>query len=157
MNESLEIKSKIMQESLVSLLDNGTTCLLAIEVLGRLEEKVLSYELIRNLCLSLNFFAKKKLEINYCEAPLLFCVLVVEFMEKLINISSHYKSRCDVTKGIYLSLACSIQETIQDEKSLKYYMTHSDTRNRTTFEIIAENKFYELLESDDVGMLVTKM
>ncbi|OMJ77010.1 hypothetical protein SteCoe_23489 [Stentor coeruleus] len=153
----LDIKSKVAQKKLISLLESSETCLLSIEILTRINIRIWNFDLTRELCIKLNSLIKKKMEIIYVSSPLVFCVLVCETMKKLGDSSSQYRGRCFSTLELYISLACSIQEAITEETCLKFYMSQKDTRDRTVFEIIAKNQFFELLENDDIGIMVTKL
>jgi len=44
-------------------------------------------ELTKELCSILTVFAKKREEILYCTNPVIFCVLVAEFMDRLSSSS----------------------------------------------------------------------
>lgn len=153
----LAINSTEIQQHLISLLDKGKTCLLAIEVISRISLKSWNFEITRELCVKLSSFIKKRREIVYCNAPVLFCVLVSELMLKFSKFSRHFKSKCFNVSVSYVSLVYNFQDFISDEESLSYYFTQTDSRKRSVLEIIAKNELYELLSKDNIGLIVTKL
>ena len=153
----LTIKSIKIQKILLKLLEKSQTCLLAIEILNRLSLRCWNFDLTRELCLNLSNFIKKKKEILYCPSPILFCVLASELMIKFSNYSRQFKGKCLSVSKLYINLASSFEDSIADEQSLKHYLTQTDTKNRSAFEIIADNQFYDLLSKDNVGLIVTKL
>lgn len=156
MPEELEISSFEIQTKLIAMLENGYTALLAIDILSRIRLRVWNYTLTRDLCAKLNLFAKKKPDLHTCTAPILHCVLVAQVMEKMKS-KIQFAGRCTDTQETYLDLALSLQEACTEESSLQYFMTQTDTCNRSVLQIIAKNKFYSLLENDQVGIIITKM
>ncbi len=57
-----------------------------------------------------------------------------------------------------LQLAESLQSAVKDEEMLNYYLRdQTDFKNRSTLEIIAENRFYELLNDENVAAIVSKL
>lgn len=40
---------------------------------------------------------------------------------------------------------------------MKYYLTQLDTHGRRVLTIVSQNRFYKLLENDEVGSIVSKM
>jgi hypothetical protein len=154
---SLEIKNKNIHKLLIGLIENSSTCLLAVEILNRIKRQYWTLDYTRDLCLTLSTFIKKRQEIAYCGSPLLFCVLVLELMKNLSKYSTKYSARCNNTSEIYMSLGVCIEECLVDEDSLKHYMIQKDSLGRTVLEIIAKHEFYQLLEDDNVGVLVTKL
>lgn len=66
------------QERVINLLENGETCLPAIELLNRIPNKHFCTELIKNVVNNTTNFVKRTDGIVVCPAPLLYCVLVAE-------------------------------------------------------------------------------
>lgn len=57
-----------------------------------------------------------------------------------------------------LSTFCkSIQDSNPNEKYIRYLMTQKDIRGRTVFQIAAENSFFHILETPEIGVIVKKM
>lgn len=57
-----------------------------------------------------------------------------------------------------LQLGESLQSAVKDEEMLNYYLRdQTDFKNRSTLEIIAENRFYELLNDENVAAIVSKL
>lgn len=57
-----------------------------------------------------------------------------------------------------LQLGESLQSAVKDEEMLNYYLREqTDYKNRSTLEIIAENRFYELLNDENVAAIVSKL
>ena len=51
-----------------------------------------------------------------------------------------------------------LQESIKEEDSLNYYLrTQTDDKGRSALEIIAENRFYQLLQDENVAAIVSKL
>ena len=46
---------------------------------------------------------------------------------------------------------------MHDEASISYLMKQKDTRERTVFQIVSDNKIYELLETAEIGTVIKKM
>lgn len=156
-SKNVTLKPSSMIRDVIHMLDDSETCLLAIEIMSRLTLRNWNHDLSRQLSIKLTTFIKKQLDLMYCEAPVLFCVLTAEFLKKLSLYSKQYRNRCLGTSELFIALGASFQDSISDEKSLRYYMTQADTRNRSVLEIIAKNRFYELLSRDNIGVLVTKL
>ena len=156
MSGRLDISSRELQEQLLAMLENGETSLLAIDIICRISPQAWNYQLTKPLCLKLEVFAKKRLDLYSCEAPILFCVLVAEVMQRLSS-KKQFEGRCLDLQDTFLDLAVCIQDSFNDDDSLKYLMTQRDSQKRPALKIIAEKKFYKLLENDQVGIIVTKM
>ena len=51
-----------------------------------------------------------------------------------------------------------LQESIKEEESLNFYLrTQIDDKGRSALEIIAENRFYQLLQDENVAAIVSKL
>ena len=156
-NQSLEFIPLNLQKELISLTENPDTCLLAAEILNRLNLRSWNIESTRDLCLTLTSTLKKKQDIMYCPNPMLYAVLIAEVMRRIGNFSDQYRTRCFNTQQLYIEFGVSLQKSFKNEETLKFYMTEKDSRNRSVLQICAEKKFYQLLESDEVGIIVTKL
>lgn len=99
----------------------------------------------------------KKRYILTCHSPVLTSILLCEFLNRIKDISQKYFTKC---QSIILSLeklCCNIQEANTDEKYLNYIMSQKDIRNRSIYKIAADNKFFEILQSPELGSLIKKM
>lgn len=146
-----------IQEQLIKLLEKGETCRQAMEMLNQISTKHWHLELTNELCSVLATFAKKRYEIVICSAPLLFCVLTAEFLNRISEASLQHQNSCTETAEVYIYLAKAIQDAIKEEHALKYFLEHQDATGRTVLTILSENEFYTLLENDEIGTIVTKM
>lgn len=154
---SLALHSPKIQEQLVKLLEKGETCTQAIEMLNQISTRHWHIELTNELCSVLATFAKKRSEIVICSAPLLFCALTAEFLNRISEASLQHQNICSETSEIYKDLGRSIQDAIKEENELKYFLEQQDTTGRTVLAILSENEYYSLLENDEIGTIVTKM
>lgn len=105
----------------------------------------------------LNNFAKKRDEIIVCPSPLLFCALTAEFLIRISGTSLHHQHRCLAASELFKELGIKIEDAIKDEEELKYYLHQADSTGRNTLGILAKNGFFNMLENDEIGTIVTKM
>lgn len=146
-----------VQENLIKLLEHGETCYQAIEMLNQIPNRSWSLELTKELCNTLNNFAKKKSDIVLSRSPILFCVLTAEFMARIASVSLQHRNRCKATADMYKQLGLCIEDAIKEEDVLRYYLTQKDSLGRTVLTIASKNKFFNLLENDEIGAIVSKM
>lgn len=151
------LETPAMQAELVKLLANGNTCLPAIEMLNLVSNKAWNLDLTKPLCSILVGFAKKTTELVVCHAPLLFIALAAEFLTRLSDVSLQHETRCLATAKFIIDFGMAIEDSIKEEEELKYFMTQKDSRNRTVLTICSDNRFYSLLEHDEIGTIVSKM
>jgi hypothetical protein len=145
------------QQTLISLLESGGTCYYAAEMLSWIPSRSWNLQLTKDLCETLLFFTKKTDEIKACHYPLLFLTLCAEFLMRLSEISVEHTNRCISAAELLLEFGKEIEDNIGEEDELKHLLTQVDTRARTVFTIISQNRFYSLLENDDVGSIVSKL
>lgn len=151
------LETPAMQTALVKLLGTGSTCLAAIEMLNLVSNKAWNMDLTKTLCATLVAFAKKTTELVVCHAPLLFIALSAEFVTRLSGISLQHETRCLATAKFIIDFGMAIEDSIKEEEELKYFLTQKDSRMRTVLTICSDNRFYSLLEHDEIGTIVSKM
>ena len=150
---SVLVKEKY-QSDLINLLNSGDTCLQAINMLGFINHRDWKTDLTKTLCTSLDEFISTTDELAACSSPLLYCVLVVEFLQNMSLNSVQNKHRCLECADLYISQAFHLQEMIKDDEVLKYQLLETDCRGRSTLSIISENNTLKLLEGLSVGMII---
>ena len=151
------LETPAMQAALVKLLTMGSTCLPAIEMLNLVSNKAWNLDLTKLLCSTLIAFAKKTTELVVCHAPLLFIALSAEFLTRLSEVSLQHETRCLTTAKFIIDFGMAIEDSIKEEEELKYFMTQKDSKGRTVLTICSDNRFYSLLEHDEIGTIVSKM
>jgi len=145
------------QKLIVKLVNDGSTCIYAAEFLSNIESEHWHYELTRELCSSIDYFVKKTDELIKTHKPVLFVTLLAEFLYRLAPVNVHYSNICISTAETLVSFGKEIEENIKQEDKLEYFLLQEDSRSRTVLQIIAENRFYPLLEQDEVGAIVSKL
>lgn len=153
----VSLNDNIFQSKLVEIIKIPEKCLDAIEMISMIGNRNWQENLIRDLCLNLQSMAKKSLDLIYCTKPILFCVLTAETLQRLSRKSYQYRAKCLSVSELYLQLANYIQLQIKGEEDLKYFLLHTDSRDRTALSIIAKNQYNIMLENEDVGTIVEKM
>ena len=89
--------------------------------------------------------------------PLLYLVLLSEFLIKISEKFIIYKGICrSVIKNLIL-LAQNIEDSITEELELKYFLCCTDRKSRTVLTIIAMNSLYSLLNNNDLGSIVSNL
>lgn len=145
------------QQTLISLLEDGTSCYYAAEMISWISNRDWHLQLTKDLCETLIFFTKKTDQIRSSHFPLLFITLCAEFLMRLSEVSVEHTNRCISTVETLLEFGKEFEDNIGEEDELKYFLTQTDTRTRTVLTIISQNRFYSLLENDDVGSIVSKL
>ncbi len=84
-------------------------------------------------------------------------MLLCEFLKQIGEISVKNDQLCKKLIEELCSFCKSIQNSNPNEKYIKYLMTQKDLRKRTAFQIAAENFFYQVLETPEIGVIVNKM
>lgn len=149
--------NKKIQKILLEMLKNGETCYFAAEMIVLIEGKFWHPPYTKELCEVVTYQLKKTYEIAKCPFPLLYLVLVGEFLQKIIPFNIIFSGICRSTLGEILLLARCIEDSIKEELELKYLLCCTDTQNRSVLSIIAANGFYSLLENNDVGSVITNL
>ena len=130
-----------------------TVCLLGIMPLRQF-----SLEMYEKICQSLNSYNSNEESIINCSRPLLSIALAAELLNKIGNISTKMKYKADSISKSLLFLAFNIQTSINNEDTLNYYLrVQTDLSGRSALEIYAENKFYDMLEDPNVGLIIGKL
>ena len=130
-----------------------TICLLGIMPLRKF-----TLEMYEKICQSLNSYNSNEESIINCSRPLLSIALAAELLNKIGNISTKMKYKADSISKSLLFLGYSIQTSINNEDTLNYYLRiQTDLIGRSALEIYAENKFYDMLEDPNVGLIIGKL
>lgn len=99
----------------------------------------------------------KTRDILNCHSPLLTCILICEFTKQVGESSVRHQSLCSKLTADLTSFCKNIQDSNPNEKYIKFIMTQKDLRGRTVFQIAAENSFYLVLQTPEIGTIVKKM
>lgn len=153
----IALTSPDIHEALLELLNNGETCLQAMEILNLIPIRSWQVQLTKDVINKLMGLIKKTNEIIVCHEPLLFCVLAVEFLNKISTVSLQYENRCKEAASQFIDLADYIEESFKDEDELSYALSRPDSQGRSALTIISRNQLLRLLENDEIGTIVTKM
>ncbi|OMJ66398.1 hypothetical protein SteCoe_36766 [Stentor coeruleus] len=157
-NEPLRyLYNKDAQKEIVELLRNGSTCYFAAEMFARIEPSLWDSSNTETVCEIVNLTMKKNFEFYKCPHPMLFLVLMAEFLLKISHVNIYHATLCRETANSLILLAKCVEDNIDEENELKYFMLCQDTQCRTVLTIIAMNNFFSLLENNDVGSIVNNM
>ena len=155
----LEGKIKInIQFVLIENLRFGQYLFDIISLLGLMPLREFTIEMCEKICLNLNSYNTNEESIISCSSPLLSLALAAELLNKLGNISTKMKYNAESVSKSLLFLAYNIQTSIANEDTLNYYLrAQTDLSGRSALEIYAENKFYNILEDPNVGLIIGKI
>jgi hypothetical protein len=115
-----------------------------------------NYYNIRELIKKITKTIKTK-SILECHSPLLTCLLLSQFINQIGEASINYKIISQKIVEQLCEFSHSIQEANPDERYVKFLMTQKDTKGRSVFQIAAENNYYSVLKTPEVGTIVQKM
>jgi hypothetical protein len=82
---------------------------------------------------------------------------MAEFLIKIAPVNIYHTTLCKNLSTSTISLAKSIEDNIDEETEMEFFLNSSDTQGRSTLTIIALNDFFSLLENNDVGSIVNNM
>ena len=155
----LEGKIKInIQFVLIENLRFGQYLFDIISLLGLMPLREFTIEMCEKICLNLNSYNTNEDSIISCSSPLLSIALSAELLTKLGSISPKMKYNTESISKSLLFLAFNIQSSIANEDTLNYYLrTQTDLNGRSALEIYAENKFYNILDDPNVGLIIGKI
>ncbi len=155
----LDGKLKInIQSILIENLRFGRYLFDTISLLGIMPLREFTIEMSEKICQNLNAYNSNEESIIECSRPLLSIALSAELLCKLGNISTKIKFKADSVSKSLLFLAYNIQISINNEDTLNYYLRmQTDLSGRSALEIYAENKFYDMLEDPNVGLIIGKL
>ena len=89
------------------------------------------------------------------ERPLMSCVLMAELLQGLAGIGYVTHSSQAYAQSFIKIAECLINQ-LEDEEELCFFLNHRDWKKRKALDIITLNKYYSLLQSDDVGVMIIK-
>ena len=117
-----------------------------------------SYLLYSKICKSILILLRDEYALSKCRHPIVTCVLGAEFLFRLGKLNIKYQYKCYSLAEMMVSIGQYLQEAIKEEDSLNYYLrTQTDDKGRSALEIIAENRFYQLLQDENVAAIVSKL
>jgi hypothetical protein len=148
---------KHLQENLILLLDEGVTCLEAIQILSYINHRDWTTDLTVSLCEHLDTLINESEELSSCPNPLLFCVLVVEFLQNVSLNSAQNKHRCLECAESFFSQVLHLEKAIKETEVLEFLLMDTDCRGRSSLVIMSENGMLSLLEGLKVGAIVSRM
>ena len=130
----------------------------AINLLGLMPLQEFTMEMFEKICQNLNAYNTNEDAIITCTHPLISLALSAELLVNLGKISKKIKFKSDSVCKSLLLLAFSIQTSIKNEDTLNFFLrVQTDLIGRSALEIYAENKFYDMLEDPNVGMIIGKL
>lgn len=149
--------NKKIQKLIVNeYIPNGELFYYGAECLSYIYKKKWDINLTKNLCSNITKIIKTK-DILNCHSPILTCLLLLEFIKHIRYLTSSDIKKCTKVLELLISFCQRVQESIHDESSISYLMNQKDTRDRTVFQIVSNNKIYELLETPEIGTVIKKM
>ena len=151
------LHNKKIQKIIVNeYITNGELFYYGAECLSYIYKKKWDINLTKNLCTNITKIIKTK-DILNCHSPILTCLLLLEFIKHIRYLTSSDIKKCTKVLELLISFCQSVQESIHDESSISYLMKQKDTRERTVFQIVSDNRIYELLETAEIGTVIKKM
>ena len=149
--------NKKIQKLIVNeYIPNGELFYYGAECLSYIYKKKWDMNLTKNLCNNITKIIKTK-DILNCHSPILTCLLLVEFIKHIRYLTSSDIKKCTKVLELLINFCQRVQESMHDEASISYLMKQKDTRERTVFQIVSDNKIYELLETAEIGTVIKKM
>lgn len=143
-----------VQMILIDQLRFGEHAFCCLCLLCSINEGNLILEYADKICKNLLVLTKEKDEIIKCRSPILLCVLSAEFILKIGRLNKKMHFKCETVADSLIRLAESFQSEIKDENMLKYYLTEQvDNQMRNALEIISENRFVSLLNTNIVSII----
>lgn len=149
--------TKEAQDKIVDLLKSGSTCYFAAELFARIIPSCWHSVNTENVCKEMSFLLKKSQEFYKCPQPILFLVLMAEFLNKIAPVNIYYTTLCKSVSKESILMAQMVENNIDEETEMSYFLNCEDTQGRTALTVIALNDFFELLENNDVGSIVNNM
>ena len=146
-----------VQSIILDLLEKGSTCYFAAEFLSHIDAKLWSHSLTKKLCLAIQQQIGKTDELLNCPFPLLYLVLLSEFLLKIAQHDIFFTGVCNSTANSLLVLAECLESTITEELELKNFVLCVDSQGRSVLKIIEMNKFYSLLSNNDIGSIISTL
>ena len=151
------LHNKKIQKIIVNeYITNGELFYYGAECLSYIYKKKWDINLTKNLCTNITKIIKTK-DILNCHSPILTCLLLLEFIKHIRYLTSYDIKKCTKVLELLITFCQSVQESIHDESSISYLMKQKDTRERTVFQIVSDNRIYELLETAEIGTVIKKM
>jgi hypothetical protein len=134
----------------------GNKMYYGIEMLNCIYKFNWNNDLTKDLCRNIMKSIKTK-DILNCHSPILTCLLISEFLINIASVSVQYSSRCETVISELMEFCLNIQEANEEEFYIKFLMTQKDIKMRNSLQIAAENSFYRVLKTAEIGTIVKKM
>ena len=128
----------------------------AAEMLVYIYKNQWKSELTKVFCKNIMKALKTK-DILNCHSPILTCLLLIEFLNHIKELSIMNTNICEKVMNELLEYCKNLQESNASEDYIAYLMKQKDTRNRSAFQIASENSLYYLLETPEIGTIIKKM
>ena len=156
-----EIRHVLTEHSIQDFIVNqytpfGDKLYYAAEMMVYIYKNQWKSELTKLLCKNIMRALKTK-DILNCHSPILTCLLLIEFLNHIKELSIMNTNICEKVMNELLEYCKSLQESNASEDYIAYLMKQKDTRNRSAFQIASENSLYYLLETPEVGTIIKKM
>ena len=147
-----------VQFILVDSLRSGEHVFYCLNLLSAIPPNLLNTELSEKICKTFLTLTRDEEEISKTRYPLIVCCLAAELLLKLGKLNAKYAYKCQSVAEIFLSLGENLQNAMKEEDILNFFLrTQLDMNNRSALEIIAENRFYNLLNNENVASIVNKL
>ena len=137
---------------------NGEHLYYGAEMLMYIYKNKWKGELTKELCQNVIKTLKSK-DILNCHSPILTCLLLVEFINQIKEITflDIDRGTCEETINELLQFCKIIQKSSTQESYIRYLMKQKDTKGRNSFQIVSNYSYFSLLETPEIGTIVKKM
>ncbi|CDW74832.1 UNKNOWN [Stylonychia lemnae] len=125
-----------------------------IELLARVPISSWSSKLDKELLNAFDSHLKEPNQIIYSLKPLIVIVLMKEFLDKLKQKTYKYQNKCDILGNKLLQLGRSFVYENKSEDLLKFFVDQKDTLDRSALEIMSKYRYYQMLESNQMGLII---
>eukprot|EP00347_Sterkiella_histriomuscorum_P012535 403368200 len=127
------------------------------ELLSHINIQKWNKDLNKDLLNAIEQHCKDPSQIIYSHRPILTICLVVEFIQKLMRSTNRHKNKCRGLILQLLSMGGKFIKEIKDYDMIKFYVQQQDSKHRSALEIMSQNHFYQLLESNQMAMIIKEM
>eukprot|EP00347_Sterkiella_histriomuscorum_P007683 403347974 len=146
------LTNEVCQKNIIKILltnvHNG------VELLARVPISSWRHKLDKELLNAFESHLKEPYSIIYSLKPLVVIVLMKEFLEKLKERTYKYQNKCEILSVRLLQLGQFFVKEFKTEEFLRFYADQKDSRERSALEIMSKYKYYEMLESNQMGLLI---
>lgn len=147
-----------VQYMLIDSIKFGKYVFYCVNLLSVIPDSYLNTDLSDNLCKSFLTLSRDEEEISKTRYPLLVCTLSAELLFRYGRLNAKFAYKCQSVAEIFLSLGENLQNAMKEEETLNFFLKEQfDINNRCALEIIAENRYYNLLNNENVASIVNKL